>query len=437
MDIKIIIGNYEYSGASVESFTLDKSAKNISHTFNATLGLPPFTSYKDYKSKMNIQNQQEIKFYLNDILFMAGIIEVLTITMEQNPRIELSGRSKMLCLVNGQGVIKEYFQRNLVDLIKNVFQDNSVTTLTVTNQIAERLQTIPKGRILMKKEDTLFNFIDRYAIMCRCVAISDNEGNLLLTREGEEKNAVQGFDIQIKLPIAGASSNASGINYTLDFSNSARFIEITSGSSTARFADTNATSGEKTKTTRIIEDGKITLPTRRRTEYNVSANGEVLMANSEWLLKRIRAERENMKVKILGDEAETFLRKNPELLQLIKVTNEYAMVENVFMVIAEIGISFSNDGLTVTLLLVPTGSYTFATNAKAFLKSLKNSGTTITPLDAPKLVLKLEPKVKELYYDSLDQLYKNQKVENFSAGNFEAIERVAFRRNIANKKYSK
>ena len=437
MDIKIIIGNYEYSGASVESFALDKSAKNISHTFKATLGLPPFTSYKDYKDKMNIKNQQEITFYLNDVLFMAGIIEVLTITMEQNPRIELGGRSKMLCLVNGQGVIKEYFQRNLVDLIENVFEDNSVTTLTVTNKIAERLQTIPKGRILMKKEDTLFNFIDRYAIMCRCVAISDNEGNLLLTREGEQKNAVQGFDIQIQLPIAGSFSNASGINYTLDYSNSARFIEITSGSSTARFADTSATSGEKTKTTRIIEDEKITLPTRRRTEYNVSANGEVLMANSEWLLNRIRAERENMKVKILGDEAERFLGKNPELLQLIKVTNEYAMVENVFMVIAEIGISLSNDGLAVMLLLVPTGSYTFATNAKAFLKSLKNSGTTISQLDAPKLVLKLEPKVKELYYDNIDSLYKTQKIENFSAGQGEAIERVAFRRNIANKKYSK
>jgi hypothetical protein len=110
------------------------------------------------------------------------------------------------------------------------------------------------------------------------------------------------------------------------------------------------------------------------------------------------------------------------------------MVENVFMVIAEIGISLSNNGLAVTLLLVPTGSYTFATNAKAFLK---NSDTTISQLDAPKLVLKLEPKVKELYYDNIDSLYKTQKIENFSAGQGEAIERLAFRRNIANKKYSK
>lgn len=437
MDIKIIIDEYEYSGASVESFTLDKSAKNISHTFNATLGLPPFTSYKDYKAKMNIQNQQEIKFYLNDVLFMAGIIEVLTITMEQNPRIELSGRSKMLCLVQSQGVVKEYFQRNLVDLIENVFQDNSVTNLSVTNKIAERLQTIPNGRILMKKEDTLFNFIDRYAIMCRCVAISDNEGNLLLTREGEVKDAVNDFDIQIKLPTQGALSNATGVNYTIDFSNSARFIEITSGSSTARFADTSATSGEKIKSSRIIEDSKVRFPTRRRTEYNVSGNGEVIMANNEWLLRRISAERENMKVKILGDEAERFLGKKPELLQLIKVTNEYAMVEDVFMVIAEISISLSNNGLEVTLLLVPTNSYTFATNATTFLKSLKNSANTISKLDAPKLILKLEPEVKELYYDNISPLYKTQKTGNFSAGNYEAIERIAFKRNIANKKYSK
>ena len=434
MDIKIVIGDYEYSEATIENFSIDKSAKNISHTFNATIGIPPFTSYKDYKEKISLKNQQDIKFYLNNELFMFGVVETIIINME-SPKIEISGRSKMVCVVNSQAIVKEYTQRNLVKLITQVFQDNIVKDVSVVNAIGENLKSVPAGRILMKESDTIFNFIDRYAILCRCVAISDNEGNLLLTREGSEKNAVQGFSLEMMLSGQGVS-NAQGISYVNDFTNRTRFIELTSAGKTSRFLDNTASAGEKTKTTRIIEDEQVRFYTRERSQYNIGGDGEVLNVNNEWLLRRKRAESESLTVKLTGSNAEDFLNKKPELLQLIKVTNQYAMIENVFMVIAEISTTFSGEGFEVKLLLVPQGSYNFATDAKTFLKSLKSQKKEISQVDAPKLILKVEPKIKALYYDILDPLLKTQQTGNFSAGNFEAIERVAFKRNIANKKYA-
>jgi len=452
MDIKVIVGEYEYVNTHIIKFSLDKSAQNISHTFELQLKIPKYSNYEEYKKVVIVKNQQEVKFLINDRVFLLGIAEKIQIN-EKGNEIILSGRSKMILLVNGQGIIKEYYERNLVKLFAQVFKDNNIDKFQIDNTISEmkivnnigtKLKNIPSNvRIVMKKEDTIFSFIDRYAIICRCVAISDNEGNLLLTRESEkaidDEQEQDGFEIRVLVNGEG-ESNAHPEGYVSDFTNRVRYISMMSQNHTAYMFDgANNGKNAKTKPFKVIIDDQVTLPTMRRHEYKVGADGEVLAANAEWILNRKRAESQKVSVSLCGRVAEVFLSKNPELLQLVKTTNQYAQIENENLVIAEMSVSISNDtGLVVKLGLVPTNSYTFATDSKTFLKGHNAKIiSAIEPASQPKLILQIEPRIKRLDYDPITPLLEAPNSGNFSAGNLEATQNLLTARNLQNKKYSK
>ena len=205
------------------------------------------------------------------------------------------------------------------------------------------------------------------------------------------------------------------------------------------FDGANNGKNAKTKPFKVIIDDQVTLPTMRRHEYKVGADGEVLAANAEWILNRKRAESQKVSVSLGGRVAEVFLSKNPELLQLVKTTNQYAQIENENLVIAEMSVSVSNDtGLVVKLGLVPTNSYTFATDSKTFLKGHSAKIiSAIEPPSQPKLILQIEPRIKRLDYDPITPLLEAPNSGNFSAGNFEATQNLLTARNLQNKKYSK
>lgn len=452
MNIKVIVGEYEYVNTHIIKFSLDKSAQNISHTFELQLKIPKYLNYEEYKKVVIVKNQQEVKFLINDKVFLLGIAEKIQIN-EKGNEIILSGRSKMILLVNGQGIIKEYYERNLVKLFAQVFKDNNIdkfqidnttSQMKIVNNIGTKLKNIPSNvRIIMKKEDTIFSFIDRYAIICRCVAISDNEGNLLLTRESEkaidDEQGQDGFEIRVLVNGEG-ESNAHPEGYVCDFTNRVRYISMMSQNHTAYMFD-GANNGKNTKTKpfKVIIDDQVTLPTMRRHEYKVGADGEVLAANAEWILNRKRAESQKVSVSLGGKVAEVFLSKNPELLQLVKTTNQYAQIENENLVIAEMSVSISNDtGLVVKLGLVPTNSYTFAPDSKTFLQGHNAKIiSAIEPPSQPKLILQIEPRIKRLDYDPITPYLEAPNSGNFSAGNFEATQNLLTARNLQNKKYSK
>ena len=59
--------------------------------------IPKYSNYEEYKKVVIVKNQQEVKFLINDKVFLSGIAEKVQINEKGNEMI-LSGRSKMILL---------------------------------------------------------------------------------------------------------------------------------------------------------------------------------------------------------------------------------------------------------------------------------------------------------------------------------------------------
>lgn len=179
----------------LQSFSMNASVVSFGRTAKATLVPPdlsqvsvnPFTAGN--KVKVYFENELVLNGYLVSYTNTFG-------TQTQNRSITLELFDKVAYIENsGIGSVgKKYKQKNLISLFKQMLKDNGFDDVSVaqdfySGSITQSLQALTANNLVLKddavieKGDTVASFIDRYSNKARVLFTSNENGDILITKE--------------------------------------------------------------------------------------------------------------------------------------------------------------------------------------------------------------------------------------------------------------
>jgi prophage tail gpP-like protein len=137
----------------------------------------------ELKSSVNCKLYDEIDIFSRDAKVMTGIIENISQSRDNsNFTLSISGRDKTGELIDSYMKPKQYKQKNFVALVKGVLQDNGYDFKILQNVSDLRLidKVVDSGR------EKIFDFLDDYAKKAQVLLLTNEEGDIVITREGTD-----------------------------------------------------------------------------------------------------------------------------------------------------------------------------------------------------------------------------------------------------------
>ena len=175
----------------------------------------------------DLKVQDKVKIYIDDTLLISGFIEDLSIAYSADSHsISIAGRDKTGDLIDSSIIQKSYSQRGFVKLIEMVLKDNGHTSISVINDVANLSNLEANEIIKTEKGDSIATFLDRYAKKLQVLLITNEDGNLVITREGADL-AIGALISEIK----GYNNNILSANISVNTNERFRYIEVYSQSS--------------------------------------------------------------------------------------------------------------------------------------------------------------------------------------------------------------
>jgi len=137
----------------------------------------------DLKVGIDCKRNDEVDIFSNYERVMTGIIEDISNPREkENFSIRISGRDRTGVLIDSYMKPRQYRQKNFNALIRAVLQDN--------NYNFKIIQDVPVLKLIDKIEDggseKIFDFLDSYAKKAQVLLLTNENGNIVITREGGE-----------------------------------------------------------------------------------------------------------------------------------------------------------------------------------------------------------------------------------------------------------
>lgn len=337
---KIIL---EVNGIQYEGFTditVNRSIENFCSEFSFA------TTVKEDEARV-IQNafkvQDEVKIYIDSKLIITGYIEDLDISYSADSHnIQLKGRDKTGDLIDSSIIEKTYTTRNFERLINIVLNDNGYTNIKVINNVGS-LVFEKHEENKTKKRDTIFEFLDHYAQKLQVLLTTNEEGNIVITREGTSK--ADGVLISEK---NGKNNNILTASISITSKERFRFIEVYAQSDNDSF--TENTINQKS----IAEDKQIRGVRRKRITLPISSTNTSLARLAVWQLNLRRAKGQRYDCTIQG------FYSNKEIWRpntLVQILDDKCQLNGEFLIQ---GISYqkSSNGTFTTLSIVNKGAFT-------------------------------------------------------------------------------
>ena len=129
-----------------------------------------------------IKVQDKIVIYINDVKKLTGYVEELDkFESATNFTLTLQGRSLTGDIIDCSIKRKTYKQKDFTQLIKIVLKDNNIN-INVVNKILTPLKL--DNDAIARDGESIFDFLDRYAKKVQVLLTTDENGDLVITREG-------------------------------------------------------------------------------------------------------------------------------------------------------------------------------------------------------------------------------------------------------------
>lgn len=233
MDNQITI---EIDGINFEDF----ETGNISRDFSNFCGSFNFKASKDKVNDFAIDAQSYCNIYVNGIKAMTGVIDKVEPSEEpEGSEVNISGRDITCDLVDSSlpAPIMLSGDFDLVTVIEKVLEVFSLKdTIKVINKIPD-LRKFTSADVISSEEDkNAFEFMNDYAQKVSAILVTDEDGNIVITRAGEETVRDQILNV-----FDNEENNVLSSSASYDFSQRFyQYIVISQSNSTTAKTEINA-----------------------------------------------------------------------------------------------------------------------------------------------------------------------------------------------------
>jgi len=329
-------------GGFIEA-SINHSIENFARSFSLSI-----VQSDEFNSPIKLQD--EIVIYIDDIKVLTGYVEVLTKQgTADGISYNIEGRSKTGDLIDSSINRKTYKQKEFKTLVKNVLLDNDFANISVSSDLF--FIKIDSNPIVDKNGETIFEFLDRIAKKAQVLLITNNSGDILITREGDTK-------LSGGLFLETASIRNNIYEYQLELTTVDRFnkIKITS--------QTTNTQDEPVSQMAIAYDNNIRSGRKLFINDKKEAKTSTLSKLANWHINVRRAKGSRYTCKTRGyytQEDELF-----EANKLIKLVDDYNLINGFFLIQSVNYNVNTSEGCYTELNLVEVGTFSLEGVDSAF-----------------------------------------------------------------------
>lgn len=182
-DNKITI---EIDGINFEDF----ETGNVSRRFDEFCGTFDFKCSKDDADDFNIDEQSYCTIYVNDKKVMTGVIDKVSPSEDANSSsVNISGRDITCDIVDSTlpTSISLSGEFDLVTVVEKVVEALGLQDLVkVINNIPDLKKFTSADVVSSEVDKNAFEFLNEYAQKVSAILITDEDGNIVITRAGEK-----------------------------------------------------------------------------------------------------------------------------------------------------------------------------------------------------------------------------------------------------------
>lgn len=293
----------------------------------------------------NLKLQDEVTVFIDDVKKITGYIEKLNISYDsENHSITVQGRDRTGDLVDSSILTKSYKHSNFESLANNVLNDNGYNHIKIINNVSN-LPALPQDLQVATIQETIIGFLDKYAKTVQVLLTTNEEGNIVITRETKED--LGGILVSKNNNII---NNILGGSIELSSTNRFRYIEVATqgnnNSQTENSVDQRGKSIDKT----------IRNP-RRKVIVSTTPNQDITLNELALWNSNLRiAKGTRYSCKVQGFKPVEGKKKIWEFNTLAQVDDERCQLSGQFLIQ---GVTYeqSNAGSTTTLSIVNKGAF--------------------------------------------------------------------------------
>lgn len=182
MKVELKVGNRRYSGW--ENVTVTKALQSIAHTFAMDI-------YNG--DQVQIADDDLVQILVDENVFLTGYIDTIELGISDAKKpLKITGRSKAGDLIDCSiETNKQYNKQNIKQIISDLVKPFSITVSSTLK--LEALETFNT-----KVGETYFNAINRLCKQTNTLPISDNYGNIIITKNEqiESENILKDGDFK-------------------------------------------------------------------------------------------------------------------------------------------------------------------------------------------------------------------------------------------------
>ena len=348
-NISLEINGVEYEGW--ESISITKSIDNLTSEFSLNSSFQKINLEGEDIITNPIKLQDKARVFIDGNLQSTGTIENLAIAYNnQSHTISVSGRDRTGDLIDSSIIQKQYSISSFKRLVQVVLSDNGYSDIKVINNVPniKKLQTTdPEKAPSTEDGDTIFSFLDRYAKKVQVLINTDQEGNIVINREGAEVNSLSLISEQ-----GNPDNNIKTASVNLAANNRFRFIEVYAQDSNDTFSR-----GSVSQSGKAI-DSQIRAPRRLRITSRNTSTSDLLKDLAKWHINIKRGQGTQYSCVVQGYYSDREQTKLWDINTLVEVRDDKCQIYGVFLINS---VTFTKDlsgGSITTLTLVNKGSYT-------------------------------------------------------------------------------
>ena len=150
-----------------------------------------FKTTKDLGKEYNIFPEDECRIFINGKLAMTGVID--TVSPSEDPSestVDVTGRDRTCDIVDSDfpEAISLSGEFTLETVIQKVLTALGLSDIQVVNELGDELRSFTSADIVSAEVDkNAFDFINEYAQKVSAILITNAEGNIVITRAGEQR----------------------------------------------------------------------------------------------------------------------------------------------------------------------------------------------------------------------------------------------------------
>lgn len=377
----------EVNGVKYEGFTdisVTRSIENFANQFSFSttvregstqaddLGFTRISSIKRIQNDLMVQD--EVRVFIDDNLILTGFIEDLNISYDAGSHsISVSGRDKTGDLIDSSTQKKVYTQLDFIKLVEKILSDNGYSSIKVINNLtAGSLTTLDNSdntantnSISPENNDSIAQFIDSIAKKVQVLVYTNKDGNLVVTREGDE-------EVNGSLINTANGENNNILSGNIKVSSLDRFNRLFVFAQAGNKDFTSQTVSQQGDAT----DSEVRTSRKKIINYNKPSLNLSLQNYAKWSINIRRAKGARYNCRVQGYYT---TRENKEIWQpntLVQIKDDLCQVNGQFL-IQGVTYTKSNQGSFTDLSIVNRGAFSvdggLIANASDFASNLFRS----------------------------------------------------------------